>query len=104
MTIVVSDVAGIPVYLKRLTGASAFSYQIAFNKARTSAATGLETDEYGRRVQAGEIQAVENGVTFAGGIPIRIDGEVVGAIGTSGVRADQDAQISRAGVAAIGGE
>ncbi|MQA92335.1 MAG: hypothetical protein GEU90_19265, partial [Gemmatimonas sp.] len=44
---------------------------------------------------------VPDGVTFAGGVPILIDGTVVGAVGTSGVRAEEDEQVSQAGVDAI---
>ena len=98
VTIVVTDAAGIPVYLKRLDGASPRSYDIAMRKANTSAATGLTTAEYGQRREANTIAEVENGVTFAGGVPIIVNGQTIGAIGTSGVAAQDDEQISRAGV------
>lgn len=101
VTIVVADADGIPVYLRRLDGASARSYEIAMRKIATSVATGLTTAIYGERVQAGQVEEVENGVTFAGGVPILVDGEVIGAVGTSGVRAEQDEVVSRAGVEAI---
>ncbi len=104
VTIVLTDAAGVPVYLRRLDNASSFSFNIALGKARTSAATGLTTIEYGQRLQAGTIEAVPDGINFEGGLPIRVGGELVGAIGTSGVRANEDAQISRAGLAAIGAE
>lgn len=104
VTIVVTDAAGVPVYLRRLDGASSFSFNIALGKARTSAATGLTTIEYGQRVQAGTIEAVTDGINFEGGLPIRVGGQLVGGIGTSGVRANEDAQISRAGLAAIDAE
>jgi len=101
VTIVVADADAVPVYLKRLTGASPRSYEIAMRKARTSAATGLTTQVYGERLEAGQVEEVPDGVNFAGGVPIIVDGEVIGAIGTSGVRAEEDAQISQAGVDAI---
>src|SRR5687767_5306841 len=102
VTIVIADSAGVPIYLRRMNGAAARSYDIAMNKARTSAATGLTTMEYGQRRTAGTIDSIANGITFEGGLPIRINGRLVGGIGTSGVRANQDAQISRAGLDAIG--
>jgi glc operon protein GlcG len=102
VTIVITDAAGVPLYLRRLDGANPRSYDIALNKARTSASTGLTTIEYGQQVSAGTLQAVQNGITFEGGLPIRLNGQLVGGIGTSGVRANQDAEISRAGLAAIG--
>jgi glc operon protein GlcG len=104
VTIVITDAAGVPVYLRRLDNAAPRSFDIALAKARTSVATGLTTIEYGQRVQAGTIEAVPEGITFEGGLPIRVGGELVGGIGTSGVRANEDAQISRAGLAAIGAE
>jgi glc operon protein GlcG len=103
VTIVIVDSAGVPIYLRRMNGAAARSYDIAVNKARTSASTGLTTIEYGQRRTAGTIDSIANGITFEGGLPIRINGRLIGGIGTSGVRANQDAQISRAGLAAIGG-
>lgn len=103
VTIVVTDAAGIPVYLKRLDGASPRSYDIAMAKAKTSAATGLTTAEYGQRREANAIAEVEGGITFAGGVPIIVDGQTIGAIGTSGVAAVDDEQISRAGVDEIDG-
>lgn len=102
VTIVIVDSAGVPIYLRRMNGASARSYDIALNKARTSAATGLTTLEYGQRRSAGTMDSIPNGITFEGGLPIRMSGRLLGGIGTSGVRANQDAQISRAGLAAVG--
>ena len=49
MTIVVADIEGVPVYLRRLDGASAGSYNVAMQKAATVAATGLTTAVYGQR-------------------------------------------------------
>ncbi|HUE96216.1 MAG TPA: heme-binding protein [Longimicrobiaceae bacterium] len=101
VTILVADADGVPVYVKRLTGASPRSFEVAMRKARTAAATGLTTAEYGQRREAGRIAELEDGVTFAGGVPILAGGQVIGAIGTSGVRADDDEVVSRAGVEAI---
>lgn len=102
VTIVVTDAAGVPIYLRRLDGASPRSYDIAMLKAATVASTGLSTAEYGRQVEAGDLEAVEGGVTFAGGVPILIGGELVGAVGTSGVSAEDDEIVSQAGADAIG--
>lgn len=103
VTIVVTDASGIPVSLRRLDGASPRSYDIAMRKAVTVALTGLSTSEYGRRVEAGDLTAIEEGITFAGGVPILVDGEVIGAVGTSGVQAEYDEVVSQAGADAIGG-
>jgi glc operon protein GlcG len=101
VTIVVTDAAGVPVVLRRLTGASPRSYEIATRKAATVVATKLTTAVYGEQLKAGSVKEVPNGITFAGGVPIMRGSEFVGAVGTSGVRAIEDEQISKAGAAAI---
>lgn len=101
VTIVVTDAVGVPVVLRRLTGASPRSYEIATRKAATVVATKLTTAIYGEQLKAGTIKEVPNGITFAGGVPIMRGGEFIGAVATSGVQAIQDEQISRAGAGVI---
>jgi glc operon protein GlcG len=101
VTIVVTDAAGVPVVLRRLTGASPRSYDIAMRKASTVVATKLTTAVYGEQLKAGTVKEVPNGITFAGGVPIMRGMELIGAVGTSGVRAIEDEQISKAGASAI---
>lgn len=101
VTIVVTDAAGVPVVLRRLTGASPRSYDIATRKAATVVATKLTTAIYGEQLKAGSVKEVPNGITFAGGVPIMRGTEFIGAVGTSGVRAIEDEQISKAGASAI---
>jgi uncharacterized protein GlcG (DUF336 family) len=101
VTIVVTDAAGVPVVLRRLTGASPRSYDIATRKAATVVATKLTTAVYGEQLKAGTVKEVANGITFAGGVPIMRGSEFIGAVGTSGVRAIEDEQISKAGAAVV---
>jgi glc operon protein GlcG len=101
VTIVVTDAAGVPVVLRRLSGASPRSYDIATRKAATVVATKLATSAYGEQLKAGTVKEVPNGITFAGGVPIMRGMEFIGAVGTSGVRANEDEQISKAGAGAI---
>ncbi len=101
VTIVVTDAAGVPVVLRRLSGASPRSYDIATRKAATVVATKLTTAVYGEQLKAGTVKEVANGITFAGGVPIMRGGEFIGAVGTSGVRAIEDEQISKAGAAVV---
>ncbi|HEX4913415.1 MAG TPA: heme-binding protein [Vicinamibacterales bacterium] len=101
VTIVVTDAAGVPVVLRRLTGASPRSYDIATRKAATVVATKLTTAIYGEQLKAGSVKEVPNGITFAGGVPIMRGSEFIGAVGTSGVRAIEDEQISKAGASVI---
>src|SRR5690606_13428870 len=101
LTIVVADANGLPIMLHRMDDASPRSYEIALSKVKVVTETGLASGEYGRLLQAGDIEEVEGGVTFAGGVPVVIDGERVGAITASGARGEEDEQASLAGVAAI---
>lgn len=101
VTIVVTDAAGVPVVLRRLSGASPRSYEIATRKAATVVATKLATSAYGEQLKAGSVKEVPNGITFAGGVPIMRGTEFIGAVGTSGVRANEDEQISKAGASVI---
>ncbi|MDX1489749.1 MAG: heme-binding protein [Pseudohongiellaceae bacterium] len=102
LTMIVTDSAGVPVMLRRMDGASSRTYDIATRKAMTVIASGMTTGEYGAKLQAGEVEEIENGITFAGGVPVFRDGELIGAIATSGARAAEDEIASNAGVAAIG--
>jgi uncharacterized protein GlcG (DUF336 family) len=101
VTIVVTDAAGTPVVLRRLTGASPRSYDIAMRKAATVIASKLTTAEYGAQLKNKAVTEVPNGITFAGGVPIMRGSELIGAVGTSGVTAAQDEIISKAGAAVI---
>ncbi len=101
VVIVITDAAGMPVMLRRLDGTGARAYDIAMRKASTVVATKLATSAYGEQLKAGTVQEVPNGITFAGGVPIMRGGEFIGAIGTSGVRASEDEQISKAGASVI---
>jgi glc operon protein GlcG len=102
MAIVVADAEGTPIYLKRMNGAPKRIYDFAMGKMRTVIASGLSTKDYAAGVAAGTVQAVPDAVTLEGGLPIIKDGRVIGAIGSSGVRPDQDAQVSQAGIDALG--
>lgn len=101
VTIVVSDAAGVPVMLRRMDGVGARIYDIAMRKAATVAASKLTTAIYGEQLKAGTVKEVPNGITFAGGVPIMRGSELIGAVGTSGVRAIEDEQISKAGASVI---
>lgn len=103
VAIVVTDAEGVPIYLRRFDGVDARYYEIAMAKTATVAATGLTTAVYGERLEAGEVEEMPDGITFAGGVPVVRNGEMIGTIGTSGVRAIEDEQISQAGADAIGG-
>jgi len=102
LTIVISDADGVPLYLRRFGGAQPRSYQIATNKISTALASGMSTAEYAAAVRDGQIEAIEGAFTFEGGYLIRRNGEIIGAMSASGARGSEDAQVVRAGLAAIG--
>jgi glc operon protein GlcG len=102
LTILIADADGVPLYVRRMQGASARTHQIATAKVATALATGMITAAYGAAVTAGTREAIPNGITFDGGYPIRMGGQVVGAMSASGASAVDDGLAVRAGLAAIG--
>lgn len=102
VTILVADQNGTPVMLRRLDGASARTFDIVMSKALVVLQTGGTSGEYGTKLAAGEIEEIEGGVTYQGGVPVYIGGELVGAVTASGVRGNQDEEVSMAGANAIG--
>ncbi len=102
LTIVVADENGLPVMIHRMDGASARTYEIALAKAKVVTETGLYSGEYGRRLAAGEIEEIEGGIHYAGGVPVMLNGVQIGAVTSSGAQGSEDEQVSLAGAAAIG--
>ncbi len=102
VTILVTDQSNNPVMLHRIDGAGARTFEFASRKALVVNETGISSGEYGQRVDAGDIEEIEGGVTFAGGVPIFVDGQRIGAISVSGVTAAQDEEVAIAGAEAIG--
>ncbi|QQC64676.1 heme-binding protein [Paraburkholderia ginsengisoli] len=103
VAIVVVDDGGHPLAMLRLDGGAPASSYIATEKARTAAIGRRETKVYEDMINNGRtafLSAPLQG-TLEGGVPVIVDGQVVGAVGVSGVKSDQDAQIAKAGIAAI---
>jgi len=105
--IAVVDAGGNLVSHIRMDGAWIGSVDIAINKAFTARAFDLPTADLAADSQPGGqfygIQESNKGrvMIFAGGVPLKRDGEVVGAIGVSGGDGDQDAKVAEAGAAAF---
>ncbi|MGA9028701.1 MAG: heme-binding protein [Steroidobacteraceae bacterium] len=99
---VVDDGAHLLGFL-RLTGATPLSAGIALEKARTSALSRRESKFYEEVVKNGRhaFLSVPNIIALEGAVPVTVDEHCVGAIGVSGVKSDQDAQIAAAGRRAI---
>ncbi|WP_085615222.1 MULTISPECIES: heme-binding protein [unclassified Pseudomonas] len=103
VTIAVVDDGGHPLALERLDGCAPASAYIAMEKARTAALGRKETRDYEEMVNGGRTAFVTAPLltSLEGGVPLRVDGQVVGAIGVSGVKSEQDAQVAKAGAAAL---
>ena len=105
VTIAVVDDGGHLLALSRLDGAAPLSAQIAPAKAHTSALGRKATLDYESMINNGRTAFVTApGVEglLEGGVPIVVDGHCLGAVGVSGVKSSEDAQIARAGIAALG--
>ena len=102
VSIAVCDAGGHALWLQRLDGAPLMSAQVAPEKARTCVLTGKPSKTFEDMVNNGRYAALAMPVTpLEGGEPIVIDGRVIGAVGVSGVKASEDAQVARAGIAAL---
>ncbi len=107
MNIAVADEGGNLVSHVRMDGAWLGSIDISIKKAYTSRAFDIATKDLATHSQSGGqffgIHASNDGkvMIFAGGIPLKKDGRVVGAIGVSGGGGEQDHAVAEAGVAAF---
>ncbi len=105
VSIAIVDEGGHLLHLQRLDGAAPLSSHIAPAKAHTSALSWRESKFYEDMINGGRsafISAPAIQGVLEGGVPIMKDGQCIGAVGVSGVKAPEDAQIARAGVAALG--
>lgn len=107
MCIAVADYGGHTIAFARMDGAWMGSIDIAHNKAWTSRAFDISTKELGENSQPGDqfygIHVSNHGrvMVFAGGVPLKHDGEVVGAVGVSGGAGAQDQAVAEAAAAAF---
>jgi glc operon protein GlcG len=88
----------------RLDGAAPVSSHISLAKARTAALGRRESKVYEDMINQGRtafLSAPEIDGLLEGGVPIWVDGHCLGAVGVSGVKSSEDAQIARAAIAAI---
>src|SRR5215213_1711902 len=102
VVIAVVDPHGELIELRRTPGAQIASSRVAVDKARTAAIFVRPSREIEEQVTNGRLGALalHGASALTGGIPLKVDGEVVGAIGTSGETPDEDEAISVAGAAA----
>ncbi len=105
VTIAIADDGGNLLWLQRLDGAAPLSASIGPAKARTAALGQRETKIYEDIINNGRfsfLSAPNIEGLLEGGVPVLVNGVCVGAVGVSGVKSSEDAQIARAGIAALG--
>ena len=105
VSIAIVDAGGHLLHFNRLDGAPPISSHIAPAKAHTAALGRRESKVYEEIINGGRYAfltapAVQG--LLEGGVPIMKDGFCLGAVGVSGVKSNEDAQIAKAGIAAIG--
>lgn len=104
VTIAIVDDGGHLLWLQRLDGAAPISAHIAPAKARTAALGQRESKVYEDMINQGRsafLSVPEIHGLLEGGVPILVQGQCVGAVGVSGVKASEDAQVAKAGIAAL---
>jgi uncharacterized protein GlcG (DUF336 family) len=104
VVISIVDDGGHLIWLQRLDGVAPVSAYIAPAKAKTAALGKRESKIYEDMINNGRMSFMSapfiEGM-LEGGVPIVVDGHVVGAVGVSGVKSAEDAQIAKAGIAAL---
>lgn len=104
VVIVIVDDGGHMLYLQRLDDAQYGSIQVAIEKARAAIAFRRPTKVWEENIAEGRMRYLNlpGTLPIEGGLPIAVGEQYVGAIGVSGVRSFQDAQIAQAGIDALG--
>ncbi len=105
VTIAIVDDGGHLLWLQRLDGAPAISAHIAPAKAHTAALGRRESKVYEEVINGGRASFLSVpvvGAMLEGGVPVLKAGQCLGAVGVSGVKSSEDAQVARAGIAALG--
>lgn len=105
VAIAVTDDGGHPLALRRLDGCAPMAGYVAPEKARSAALGRRETQAFEEMINGGRTAFLSAPLLqgmLTGGIPVIFDGQVIGAVGVSGVKPEQDAQVARAGITALG--
>lgn len=103
VAISIVDDGGHPLALERLDGCAPISAYIATEKARSSALGRRETKNYEDMINGGRSAFLSAPMltSLEGGLPLLVNGQVVGAVGVSGVKPEQDVEVAQAGIAAL---
>ena len=106
VSVAVVDDGGQLLLFQRMDGAKLVAIDIAIRKARTAVFFQGETKALEEEVSKGRtaLLPIDGFMPLEGGVPLVVDGKVIGAIGVSGVTGAQDAQCAKAGAAALVGK
>ncbi len=105
MAVAIVDISGDLVFFEKMDGTQAASVNISVGKARSAARFKRPTKALQDALAAGgeglRLLALEGAVPVEGGLPLIMDGKIVGAIGVSGGTSQQDGQAAKAGADAV---
>jgi uncharacterized protein GlcG (DUF336 family) len=105
VSIAVTDTAGYLIAIQRLDNTQLGSVEVSIQKAKTSALFRRPTKAFEDIIGQGgaglRVLKLPDALPIEGGLPIVLDGKIVGAIGVSGVQSSQDAQVATAGMAVL---
>ena len=103
IVLAISDAGGHLLYLQRMDGVQLGSIEVALRKARTASIYRRPTKAFTDRLEGGlqSTLGIPDAIPLEGGLPIIVNDQVIGGVGVSGVRPEQDAQIAQAGISAL---
>lgn len=103
VVIAIVDDGGHLLHLQRLDGTQYGSIQVAIEKARAAIAFRRPTKIWEENIADGHLRYLNlpGTLPIEGGLPVTVDNQFTGAVGVSGVRSHQDAQIAQAGIDAL---
>jgi glc operon protein GlcG len=105
VVIAIVDDGGHLIYLQRMDGTQTGSVDVAIKKAQTAINFKRPTKVFEDAVAGGRqvILALHGALPIEGGVPVTVGGQIIGAIGVSGVKSTEDGQIAKAGADAAAG-
>jgi len=103
IAVAIVDTHGGLVYYERMANTQSASYDIAIQKAKSAVAFKRPTKAWEELLTSGQqrVLGLPGVLPSEGGVPLAWKGQIIGAIGVSGVKANEDGQIARAGAAIL---
>jgi uncharacterized protein GlcG (DUF336 family) len=103
MFIAIVDDGGNVIYVQRMDNAQIGSYDVSIAKARSAVLFKRPTKDFQDAVGGGRVVVMKlpGTMPLEGGLPLRVDGQLVGAIGISGEQSNEDGVVARAGAAEL---